>query len=319
MKSKVLCGILALGAAVVLTPSTARAEKDQDGQVVGESGIVFTEEGKPIRVFRVKPDPTQPLANVDGIHGDHDGDDEDSELNGAGTSVKATGGNLVNHGGSTITSAKAVLLFWGNWSGSDVPSKMSSFFGQFGTAREYVTITQYSGIKTSALGGTLRTDTSTPPSTVTDSAAQSELTKNFNNGNLTADSSTVYFLYLPNGVKSTIGGSSSCTSYCGYHSNYTYGGKDIKYAVMPFPSCTGCQGSPVSGMSIYAASLTITSGHEMREAATDADGTAWYDRRGYEADDKCAWQLFIGTGGYQYQKEWSNSVSGCVQGGITGP
>ena len=57
--------------------------------------------------------------------------------------------------------------------------------------------------------------------------------------------------------------------------------------------------------------------HETREAVTDPDGNAWYDRRGYEADDKCAWSPapFIGTGGYGYQWEWSNAVSGCVKTG----
>jgi hypothetical protein len=54
--------------------------------------------------------------------------------------------------------------------------------------------------------------------------------------------------------------------------------------------------------------------HETREAVTDPVN-AWYDRRGQEADDKCAWSPtpFIGTGGYSYQYEWSNLVSGCVK------
>lgn len=310
---KAISTLMTVGAFFALTPGTLVAEGNR--QPAGETSILVTEEGKPVHVFRVRPDASDPLAQPVSVDGDqgHDGDDVDNEAGKA-----ASGGNLVNHGGPVITSAKAVLLFWGNWSGSDVPTVMSNFFGQFGSSSHYTTITQYSSIKNSALGGTLRYDTSTPASKISDTAAKNELTKNFNNGNLTPDASTVFFLYLPNGVKSTMGGSSSCTSYCGYHSHYTYNGTVIKYAVMPYPSCAGCQGNAVSGQSIYAASLTITSGHEMREAATDALGTAWYDSTGYEADDKCAWQLFT-AGGYQYQKEWSNAVSGCVQGGITGP
>ena len=55
--------------------------------------------------------------------------------------------------------------------------------------------------------------------------------------------------------------------------------------------------------------------HETREAVTDEDGTAWFDRRGNEADDKCAWSPapFIGTNGYGYQWEWSNAASACVK------
>ena len=29
--------------------------------------------------------------------------------------------------------------------------------------------------------------------------------------------------------------------------------------------------------------------HELEEAATDPDLNAWYDNRGYENADKCAW------------------------------
>ena len=48
---------------------------------------------------------------------------------------------------------------------------------------------------------------------------------------------------------------------------------------------------------------------------TDALGNAWFDRTGYEADDKCAWtpSPFIGTGGFAYQYEWSNANNGCVK------
>jgi hypothetical protein len=55
--------------------------------------------------------------------------------------------------------------------------------------------------------------------------------------------------------------------------------------------------------------------HETREAATDPDGTAWYDRQGAEADDKCAWSPspFL-VNGYGYQYEWSNLSRGCIQG-----
>jgi hypothetical protein len=57
--------------------------------------------------------------------------------------------------------------------------------------------------------------------------------------------------------------------------------------------------------------------HETREAATDPDGTAWFDRLGNEADDKCAWSptpfLDPAVSGYGYQYEWSNANRGCVK------
>ena len=55
--------------------------------------------------------------------------------------------------------------------------------------------------------------------------------------------------------------------------------------------------------------------HELEEAVTDPDLNAWYDRRGQEADDKCAWSPapFLGTGGFGYQYEWSNLTGSCVK------
>jgi hypothetical protein len=64
--------------------------------------------------------------------------------------------------------------------------------------------------------------------------------------------------------------------------------------------------------------------HELQEAVTDPDLNAWYDTRGYENADKCAW-TFGGTstasngsaynvtlGGRQYliQRNWVNASGG---------
>jgi hypothetical protein len=64
----------------------------------------------------------------------------------------------------------------------------------------------------------------------------------------------------------------------------------IKYAVFPYPNCSGCSLSSY-GLTITDM-LTIVGSHEIREAVTDSGDNglnAWYDRVGYEADDKCAW------------------------------
>lgn len=100
-----------------------------------------------------------------------------------------------------------------------------------------------------------------------------------------------------------MGGSRSCQSYCGYHSNVD----SIYYAVMPYPGCSGCLG----GLTVLDA-LTATSSHELSEAITDpVPGTGWYDDTQGEIGDICAWQ-FKQVDGYTVQLEWSNEQNQCV-------
>jgi hypothetical protein len=230
------------------------------------------------------------------------------------------GQNLVNHGGPTITTANVVSIFWGSeWGSSAHPSSLAQtiygFFAQFGTTPEYNVITQYSGIQQTNLTNTYWVDTSNPPTNVSDSAIQGEVIKYLTQGGGVIDESTVYEVFLPSISYASYGNLTSCGGpnlyFCAYHSNFGYAGKDIKYASMPYPSCGGCHWS---GFTV-ANDFEHFACHETREAVTDADGNAWYDRQGNEADDKCAWSPapFIGTGGYGYQWEWSNEARGCVK------
>ena len=244
--------------------------------------------------------------------------------------AKPSGGartsNLTYHGGPVIHSAHVVSIFWGpSWGtgGSDngISNHIIAFFGQFGTNGHYATITQYSdstgAIQTSNLGNTAWYDTSTPPTNVTDAIVQGEVTKYLNSGGVTFDPSAVYEVFLPASSYSSQGNGTSCggptLQYCAYHSHYSSGSfSNVKYASMPYPSCGGCQASGFT----TAQNFDHFASHETRETVTDEDANAWYDGRGNEADDKCAWSPapFI-DGGYGYQYEWSNKSSGCVASG----
>jgi hypothetical protein len=235
--------------------------------------------------------------------------------------AKSGGGsqNLTNHGGPVITSAKIVAIFWGpTWADShgnlnSVASQMLSFYSQFGTNPEYNVITEYSGIQQSNLTNTFWWDSSAPPTNVPDSAIQAEVVK-YLNIHSAANAITIYEVFLPPTSYSSYGSQTSCggpkLTYCAYHSNFSHNSVDVKYASLPYPSCDGCHWTGFTD----ANDLQHFACHETREAVTDPDGTAWYDRRGNEADDKCAWSPapFI-DGGYGYQWEWSNLSSGCVK------
>lgn len=236
--------------------------------------------------------------------------------------TSARNNNLTNHGGPTITNAKVVSIFWGSsatWGTQSNPSPMTSnllgFVANFGTTGEYNTITQYSGIHLSGLSNAHWIDNSTPPTNVTDAALEAEVRKilNANYGGV-ADASTIYEVFLPPGVYSSYGTATSCggprLQYCAYHSNFSYNGVDVKYASLPNPSCSGCQWTGFSIEQNFEHFIC----HETREAVTDPDGNAWYDRQGNEADDKCAWSPapFL-DGGFGYQWEWSNANGACIQ------
>ncbi len=231
------------------------------------------------------------------------------------------GSNLSYHGGPTITAAHVVAIFWGpSWAsgGSDNANAttLEGYIANYGTTGEYNVITQYSGIQKSNLaGGTANWfDTSTPPQNVTDADIQAEVSKYLASNAF--DASAIYEVFLPATSYSSNGTSDSCggpnLAYCAYHGSFNNTSGNVKYASMPYPSCSGCQSS---GFTV-AQNFEHFISHETREAVTDEDGNAWYDRRGNEADDKCAWSpapFIDGTTNYAYQYEWSNRVSGCVK------
>ena len=232
--------------------------------------------------------------------------------------------NVSYHNGSVIRAAKVVPIFWGptaTWGTAAIPSALTqhivSFFQQFGTSGQYNVITQYydmsGSIQLANLTSTYIVDNSAPPTSVTDAAVQAEVVKIAGQlGGAAAD--TVYEVFLPPSSYATLGSWNSCggsnLQFCAYHGNFASGGVDVKYASMPYPSCSGCQWTGFTD----GQNFDHFSAHETREAVTDPDGTAWYDRQGSEADDKCAWSPspFLADGfGYQY--EWSNLNNGCVK------
>ncbi|MFL5741177.1 MAG: hypothetical protein ACJ75B_13220 [Flavisolibacter sp.] len=241
---------------------------------------------------------------------------EDSELFGMGKAAPSTP-HLTYRGGPLIQKTQVFTIFWGNnWAQTPAYKTLATKINSFFTAilvsplidqlSEYNTTTPHFTIGHGTLKGTktITAGAPSPGTSITDAKIRATLNSWIAAHTLPApNANSLYFIYTDINVKVLMGGSASCTSFCGYHNNIgsTY------YAVMPFPSCAGCLG----GLTAFDA-LTGTSSHELCEAITDAvPGSGWYDNTHGEIGDICAWK-FKKVAGYNVQLEWSNKFKKCI-------
>lgn len=168
---------------------------------------------------------------------------------------------------------------------------------------------------------------------VSDAQMIGMLQSGFNSGALSYDVSTVYAIFSAGTVN--LGGGFG-TQYCAYHTHgtVTVGGvaKTVLYAAMPYnyayPSACTSGLAAANGSADRGADYEVnTLAHEIEETTTDMMGNAWFDRRGYENADKCAWKwgttyttaaggkanMNLGGKDFLVQQNWVNAGSGgCV-------
>ena len=263
-----------------------------------------------------------------------------------------SGGNLVYHtGGSVMVTNTTHAIYWvpaGYTVSGTYESLIDGFFTNvaadsttstnvYASDTQYyqnVGGTQYIGYNSSFGGSTVDT-TPFPASGCSDTVAQTSVC--LSDTQLQAEISKVvaakgwpkglgnlYFVFTPRGVGSCINSSTCAFSYyCAYHSHIGSGSSVILYANQPYTDTVAANcdsGQSPNGDAAADSTINVAS-HEHNEAITDALGNAWFDRRGNENGDKCAWNFgatagssnqTIGTGHYYLQQEWSNRSSACV-------
>jgi hypothetical protein len=147
---------------------------------------------------------------------------------------------------------------------------------------------------------------------------------------LGADPNGVYFVLTAADVTASSG---FCRSYCGWHTYGTFTLNNtqvpIKYAFVGNPAtkcptaCTNGTAAPNGDVGVDGMASVIA--HELEESATDPNLNAWYDRRGEENADKCAWtfgptitdpntggvyNVVLGGREFLIQRNWVNASGG---------
>jgi hypothetical protein len=230
------------------------------------------------------------------------------------------------HGGVVQHSTTVVPVFWGSSTafGGDKVTGLDYLYSHIGGSGYAHTNSEYTdgggNVNTATItkGTDLTDPTATPsgaPSTTQVLAAVARATGN----NPIAGAYYPVYSDKPRGS----------AGYCAWHSSGTINGIQVQFGFFfNLDGDPGCDpGAPTStGHSQGLSALANVSGHELSEMLTDPQLNAWYDQKGAENADKCAWTfdglVTIGTQTWKIQGNWSNAAAatnsgyangGCIQ------
>jgi hypothetical protein len=231
------------------------------------------------------------------------------------------------HGGAVLHHPVAVHLYWGAWwttdEGQARATILDGFSADAGDSAWWDTMADYPDAKGApegdrlAAGASVTISDSEPGDVVSDTRIRAFVTAHAPSWNAEA----VYVVFTPPGTIVSSRWGKSCDAICAYHWHFTgtiaSHSRDVKYAVVPSLDCW--DGCGVRGLHVNDETtdqMTIALSHELAEAVTDPDVTAWHGPhnegeigdlcdRGFEAD----WP----SGAVAVQELWSNSADDCVQ------
>jgi hypothetical protein len=305
------------------------------GGVHAQNGRVLDQDGK---LIKGDPDanPTgeeQEFSLTKSVHrmsSDHDVDLNRLAHSANGVSALARGNGISYHGGPVILNTTNVYYIWyGNWSGNTAVTILTDLANSIGGSPYFnINTTYYNGsnvhVTNSVHYAGSTTDNYSHGTSLSDSAVQAVVSSAITSGRLPKDTNGLYFVLTSADVTESSG---FCTQYCGWHTHGTISSSDIKYSFVGNPdrcinSCAAQSIGPNGNAGADGMASIIA--HELEETVTDPDLNAWYDNRGAENADKCAWtfgteyttangakaNMHLGSRDYLIQRNWVNASGG---------
>jgi len=262
---------------------------------------------------------------------------------GGGGGGGSTNNGISYHGGPVLQAeTKVVAIYWGTstifnngptpgttGNGSQDNSLVGFFLRNLGGSPYFNINSTYTDGSGRAINNAVNyvgfwANNSAPPSSPSDANMVAMLQNGFNTGKIAYDRNTLYAIFTGSGVN--LGGGFG-TQYCAYHYHGTVSSGTVLYAAMPYNqqypgACTNGSTSPNGDAAADAEVNTLA--HEVEETTTDQMGNAWFDVRGYENADKCAWSwgstyttanggtanIKVGGKDFLVQMNWINANGG---------
>ena len=251
----------------------------------------------------------------------------------AGRGAHTQSPNLLYHGGPVMTSQTEVFpIFWGTswptYTGDEI-SGIDGFYQSVGGTTYAGTNGEYYD----STGKVVSTAVHENPVRIDGSAAVSRAPQT---SDILAEVARMYPNPTPNAYYPVyIDNPRGHAGYCAWHSTGTINGTRVQFGFFfKLDGDAGCNPDSPTSQSEGLAALGNVSGHELSEMLTDPQLNAWYDSKGAENSDKCAWtfgsQLIrLNHTSWKIQGNWSNNaydagkgytdpssgfVRGCVDG-----
>jgi hypothetical protein len=280
--------------------------------------------------------------------GENEKHDKDIQPNGQGIGTREHPGNsgdahdakatagaansaMVYHGGPVLVNGVTIYYIWyGDWTGDtavDILTDLAKGIG--GSPYFNINTTYYDGsgkpVQNLVSYGSSTNDNYSLGKTLSDSSVKTVVANAIGTGKLPYNPNGIYFVLTSKDVAESSG---FCKTYCGWHTHATISPNNIRYAFVGnadrCPSACEEQSASSPNDNTGADGMASVIAHELEEATTDPDLNAWYDRRGQENADKCAWtfgttyaagngslaNMILGARNFLIQQNWVNAGAG---------